>query len=82
MYWQHKENNDKQILISRCKFLDGKYISLPWENFSLETCPIPIEEFEDYLDFPYGISNEGFDKIKEYLAHQGAHEFICFTGIK
>ena len=69
-------------MISRCSFPKGNHISLPWENFSLETCPIPIEEFKDYLDFPEEIISQGFERIKDYLSHQGAHKFICFTGVR
>lgn len=81
MYY-HKTDRGRQILISRCDFLEKdishRYFAL--KDLSLENCPIPISEFEDYELIPSGISKKGIEVIKDYFFSKGAY-YICFTGI-
>ena len=84
MYWQHKKDHSRQIIVSRCGGFDEnpKVICISFQEFSDTTSPISSEEFENYEGIPQGISKNGFEKIKEFfLRQEEAYKYICFTGI-
>lgn len=82
MYWSHKTDLRKQIFVSSHDFSDDncKDIHLSLDDLSSETCPIPLEEFENYMGIPRGIAEEDFDKLKIFFRSRDAN-YICFIGI-
>jgi hypothetical protein len=80
MVWSDKKNQQKQIITSVERL--GLSNEFPWDEFTEEKCPIPIEEFKEYQGIPIEIIDRGFGSIKNYLSSFGKTNFISFTGLK
>lgn len=82
MNWLHKTDLRKQIFVSSHGFDEEncKDIHLSLEDLSSETCPIPFNEFENYMGIPRGIAEEDFEKLKIFFGSKEAN-YICFVGI-
>ena len=79
MLWSN-ENKKKQIITSAKQFNIPNQFS--WDEFTEESCPISIKEFEEYEGIPLEIIDRGFDAVKNYLSSFGSADFISFTGLK